>query len=151
MQLDALAVRLRPRTPIEAADLGMRLCQSAARSRVPLLSRWSRFRSSCSALCAVRDRRWLPALAIWWLKPWLDRTILFVLSRAAFGQQTTWRTLGVAAAGVVGQLLLTLTLQRLSFWRSLTQPVYQLEGGRLLGGAAARAQAAARRRRRRRS
>ena len=32
MQVDALAVRLRPRAPMEAADLGARLCQSAARS-----------------------------------------------------------------------------------------------------------------------
>ena len=32
MQVDELAVRLRPRTPMEAADLGVRLCQSAARS-----------------------------------------------------------------------------------------------------------------------
>ena len=31
MQIDALALRLRPRTPYEAADLGTRLCQSAAR------------------------------------------------------------------------------------------------------------------------
>jgi hypothetical protein len=27
MRIDALALRLRPRTPLEAADLGVRLCQ----------------------------------------------------------------------------------------------------------------------------
>ena len=32
MQLDALALRMRPRAPLEATDLGARLCQSAARS-----------------------------------------------------------------------------------------------------------------------
>ncbi len=32
MQLDALALRMRPRAPLEAADLGVRLCQSTARS-----------------------------------------------------------------------------------------------------------------------
>ena len=32
---------------------------------------------------------WLPSLVMWWSKPWLDRTVLFVLARAAFGQQTT--------------------------------------------------------------
>ena len=31
MQIDTLAVRLRPRTPFEAADLGTRLCQHAWR------------------------------------------------------------------------------------------------------------------------
>ena len=32
VQVDALAIRLRPRSPLEAADFGVRLCQSAARS-----------------------------------------------------------------------------------------------------------------------
>jgi len=31
VQIDALAIRLRPRTPLEAADLGTRLCQHSAR------------------------------------------------------------------------------------------------------------------------
>ena len=62
-------------------------------------------------------------------KPWLDRTILFVLSRAAFGQATTPRDLWRAQRQVWWrQLLFTLTVRRLSPWRSLTQPVYQLEG-----------------------
>ena len=47
------------------------------------------------ALASFELAAWLPALVIWWSKPWLDRTILFVLSRAAFGQRTTpadvWR------------------------------------------------------------
>ena len=72
---------------------------------------------------------WLAGLLIWWFKPWLDRTILHVLSRAAFGQGTTpgevWR-----AQGQVwwSQLLITFTWRRLSPWRSFTQPVFQLEG-----------------------
>jgi hypothetical protein len=32
VQLEALALRLRPRTAMEAADLGVRLCPRAARS-----------------------------------------------------------------------------------------------------------------------
>ena len=31
-RIEALAIRLRPRTPMESADLGVRLCQHAARS-----------------------------------------------------------------------------------------------------------------------
>jgi hypothetical protein len=128
VQVDALAVRLRPRSPLEAADLGARLCRSSARSvytcylvaAVPVL-----------ALClgTYEIVSWLPSLLIWWLKPWLDRTILFVLARSAFGQSTKvgdlWR-----AQGQVWwrQLVLTLTWRRLSPWRSFTQPVYQLEG-----------------------
>ena len=70
-----------------------------------------------------------PAVAMWWLKPWLDRTILFVLSPAAFGQRTSLGDLWRAQRHVWWeQLFLTLTWRRLSLWRSFTQPVYQLEG-----------------------
>jgi hypothetical protein len=117
---------------MEAADLGVRLCQSAAREvyrcywlvGIPVV-----------ALCvATYDiAGWLPALLIWWSKPWLDRTILFVLSRAAFGQATTVADLLHAQRRVWwSQLLLSLTTRRLSPWRSFTQSVYQLEGLPLL-------------------
>jgi hypothetical protein len=128
VQLEALAVRLRPRTPNEAADLGVRLCQSAARSVYP-----------CYALVAVpvmilafasyEIAAWLPALVIWWAKPWLDRTILFVLSRAAFGVETRPADVWRAQRQVWWrQLPFTWTVRRLSPWRALTEPVYQLEG-----------------------
>ncbi|HWM67338.1 MAG TPA: hypothetical protein VNO35_12195 [Steroidobacteraceae bacterium] len=132
MQIDALAMRMRPRSPMEAADLGVRLCQSAARQvyrcywlvGIPVV-----------ALClATYDiAGWLPGLLIWWSKPWLDRTILFVLSRAAFGQATTIADLLQAQRRVWwSQLFLSLTTRRLSPWRSFTQSVYQLEGLPLL-------------------
>jgi hypothetical protein len=128
VQVDAFAIRLRRRTALEAADLGARLCQSVARSVymchfvvcVPVVA---------LALATFEIAAWLPPLLMWWLKPWLDRTTLFVLSRAAFGQPTyvldVWR-----AQGHVwwSQLFWTLTMRRLSPWRSFTQPVHQLEG-----------------------
>ena len=129
MQVDTLVVRLRPRSQMEAADLGVRICQSSARDvyrcyalvGVPLFG---------LALTSLQVSPWLPGLVIWWAKPWLDRTILFVLSRAVFSQTTSPRDIWRAQRQVWwGQLLLTLTVQRLSLWRSLTQPVYQLEGG----------------------
>ena len=128
MQLDALAVRLRPRTPAEAADLGVRLCQSAARSvypcyavvAVPLM---------IAAFATYEIAYWLPGLVIWWAKPWLDRTILFVLSRAAFGVATHPADVWRAQRQVWWrQLPFTWTVRRLSPWRALTEPVYQLEG-----------------------
>ena len=128
MQIDALALRLRPRTPYEAADLGTRLCQSAARdvykcylvTAIPVY---------LLCMCTVEIAYWLPALSVYWLKPWLDRTILFVLSRAAFGQRTTLSDLWNAQRHVWwSQLFITLTWRLLSPWRSFTQPVYQLEG-----------------------
>ena len=128
MQIDALALRLRPRTPYEAADLGTRLCQSAARDvyRCYLVVAIPAF-----ALClaTVEIAYWLPAFMVMLLKPWLDRTILFVLSRAAFGQRTSLGDLWRAQGQVWwSQLFITFLWRPLSPWRSFTQPVYQLEG-----------------------
>ncbi len=128
MRVDSLALQMRPRAPHEAADLGIRLCQSAAREvyRCYLLVAIP-IALLCLALFEIRP--WLPVVVLWWLKPWLDRTVLYVLSRAAFGQRTTIGDLWRDKWGVwFGQLLLTLTWRRLSPWRSFTQAVYQLEG-----------------------
>ena len=128
MQVDSLAIRLRPRTPFEAADLGARLCQHSARSvytcyavvALPVVA---------LALASYELAWWAPSLAIWWAKPWMDRTILFVLSRAAFGQSTRPSHVWRAQRDVWWrQFLFTVTERRLSPWRQLTQPVYQLEG-----------------------
>jgi hypothetical protein len=128
VQIDALAVRLRPRTPMEAADLGVRLCQSAARSVYPCYGVVA-LPVMALALTSFELAAWLPTLVIWCAKPWLDRTILFALSRAAFGQDTAPADVWRAQRQVWwSQFLFTWTLQRLSLWRSLTQPVYQLEG-----------------------
>jgi hypothetical protein len=128
VRIDTLALQMRPRAPHEAADLGIRLCQSVAG---PV------FR--CYLLVAVpiaifagalfELAPWLPITVLWLSKPWLDRTVLFVLSRAAFGQATTVADLWRAKRDVWGrQFFLTWTWRRLSPWRSFTQPVYQLEG-----------------------
>ena len=128
MRVDALAVRLRPRTSSEAADLGARLCQSAARPvyRCFLLVALP---VAALSLASFELASWLPTLLMWCAKPWLDRTILFVLSRAAFGQQTAPADVWRAQRQVWwSQFLFTWTVRRLSPWRSFTQPVYQLEG-----------------------
>ena len=128
MQIDALAVRMRPRAPLEAADLGARLCQEAARSVYPCYLAVA-LPVVALALASFEMAAWLPTLVVWWAKPWLDRTILFVLSRAAFGQRTSLAELWQAQRQVWWrQLVLTWTWRRLSPWRSFTQPVYQLEG-----------------------
>jgi hypothetical protein len=128
VQVDAFAIRLRRRSNLEAADLGVRLCQTVARSvytcylavALPVI---------VLALATFEIATWFPVIAIWWLKPWFDRTILFVLSRAAFGQTTNLSDLWHARSHVwFEQTLGTLTLRRLSPWRSFTQSVHQLEG-----------------------
>jgi hypothetical protein len=127
VRVDAFDIRLRRRAKMEAADLGVRLCQQAARwvfpcyllALAPVL---------LLAIAAFELASWAPTVVLWWSKPWLDRTVLFVLSRAAFGQATTVRDLWNSQRIVWwSQLLSTLTVRRLSPWRSFTQPVYQLE------------------------
>lgn len=128
MRVDAFAIKLRRRGNMEAADLGVRLCQSVARqvyacyltAALPVIA---------ISLACFELATWLPTLLMWWLKPWLDRTVLFVLSRAAFAQRTTVADLLRAQRHVWwSQLSSTMTIRRLSPWRSFTQPVFQLEG-----------------------
>jgi hypothetical protein len=128
VRVDAFAIRLRPRGSFEAADLGVRLCQSAARSVFPCYLAVLIPVTALSLAC-FEIAGWLPITLLYCAKPWLDRTILFALSRAAFGQKTTPRDVWREQRQVWwSQLFLTLTWRRLSPWRSFTQPVYQLEG-----------------------
>lgn len=130
MQVDALAVQLRPRPMGEAADLGVLLVQRHARS---LLRTWAPVYLAVAllALATIEISGWLPALLVFWLKPWLDRSLLFVLSRAVFGEATRFADLWAQRRAVWGgNLLDTLTLRRLSPWRSYTLPIAQLEGQR---------------------
>lgn len=128
MRIDGLAVRLRAHTPLQASDLGVRLCQTTARSvyasfavvAIPMFA---------LAMASSELAGWLPVVVIWLLEPWFDRTILFVLSRAAFGQAATPRDLWAAQWDVWWRRLwFTLLVRRFSPWRSVTDPVYALEG-----------------------
>jgi hypothetical protein len=132
VRIDSLILQMRPRAPHEAADLGIRLCHAAARDvyRCYLLVA---IPMALLAMSLFEVAPWLPTLVMWWAKPWLDRTIVFVLGRAAFGQGTTLGELWRDQRGVWwNQLFLTWTWRRLSPWRSFTQPVYQLEGQNFL-------------------
>ena len=112
---------------MEAADLGVRLCQRAASSvycsyaivALPVV---------VLALASFEIAGWLPTVLLWCSKPWLDRTILFVLSRAAFGKRTSPADVWREQRQVWWKhLLFTWTVRRFSLCRALTQPVYQLE------------------------
>jgi hypothetical protein len=131
-----MSLTLRPRAIWEGCDLGIRLLQANLGSTFSchLMVALPLF-----ALCfATYDiAPWLPVLLIWWSKPWLDRTLLFVLSRALFGAATTPPEVWDAQRDVWwAQWPETVTLRRLSASRSFTQPIRQLEG---LTGTARRA------------
>lgn len=128
MQVDALRLRMRPRSPWEAADLGIRFAQDEWRN---LYACHAAVAVPLFALCIASHELagWLPLVLLFFCKPWLDRTSLFVLSRAAFGQPTRLSDLWHSQRQVLWrQLLLSWTWRRLSPCRSFTQPLYQLEG-----------------------
>jgi hypothetical protein len=140
VRIEAIAVHLRPRSMSEATDLGVRLVQANARSV------WATFTPvwavvALIALACASIAPWLPVAIVFCLKPWLDRTLLFVLSRAVFGTPTRLRDVWAAQTSVWWQQLFsTLTWRRLSPWRSYTQPARQLEGQRGAAGRARRKQ-----------
>jgi hypothetical protein len=133
VRIDAISLILRPRSLWEGCDLGVRLLQSWLR---PVYCVYLAVALPLFALFLLTDpiAGWLPTLLIWLSKPWLDRTVLFVLSRALFGQRTTIKDAWDHRREVgLSDMTTTLTLQRLSASRSFKQPILQLEG--LSGGA----------------
>lgn len=136
MRADAIALALRARSMWEAADLGTRLVQRYALSVWG--SAWPVFLAvSAIAAATLPLGAWAPTLVFGAFRAWMDRTLLFVLARAALGQHTRFAEVRAAWRSVwCSQMLLTFFWRPLSPWRTFTQPVYQLEG---LNGAPRRA------------
>lgn len=132
MNLDKLAVVLRPRTNWEAIDLGVRMVQSWA---APVYFSWLSVYVPLAAFIVwiVGYELGLPgwaAVVILWLKPLFDRIVLFLLAHAVFAELHDWRDAWRALPSLIARtgLLRSLTWARLSPMRSFTQPVAQLEG-----------------------
>ena len=130
MKVDAIRLDLRPRPMFEACDLGVRIVSAHARSVwlscLPVYA----FVLAVAAAFLPLGSGWALFVVVW-LKPWFDRTILFVLGRAVFGEETRFADVWAARRMVFARGLLgALTVRRLSPWRSYVQPVLQLEGQR---------------------
>ena len=95
MRLDQVSVELRPRSPWEAMELGNALVRRHARAiwRPWAIATLPVFALLNAAAWAI-DALWLAALAMWWLLPLFDRIVLFVLSRAVFGDALRKRLSG---------------------------------------------------------
>ena len=129
MNLDKVTAVLRPRSPWEAADFGVRLVRrdAAAVYRVwfatslPLLS---------LALLWIYLTPW-PGLALllyWWFEPVLDGPMLDVIARRLFGGNAdVGPTVRRAPAFAWRNRLFLLTPKRLHFARSVAMPITQLE------------------------
>ena len=128
MRIEAIQLVLRPRSAWAGCDLGIRLLQANLRS---VYGRHSVAVLICFAPCLATYpiAGWLPVALLWCAKPWLDRTSLFVLSRALFGVPTTPGDVWTAQRKVWWHdVLASCTLRRCSGARSFIQPVRQLEG-----------------------
>jgi hypothetical protein len=128
MKAEQLQLALRPRPAYEAVDLGVQMTQRSGRSLtrayVPLALALV---LACGATIELAS--WLPGLLLWWLLPWLDSILLTIYARQAFGDETTLGDAWAARRDVSWLTTLRwLTIWRLSFWRSYSMPVGQLEG-----------------------
>jgi hypothetical protein len=131
MQLENIAIALRPRSAWEAIDLGYAMVQKWAS---PVMKAWLAVYLPAALLInlACWKLPWIAVLILWWLKPAFDRVVLHVLAGAVFGATPSlkdtlralkrlWWNNGLFAA---------LTYARFNFARSFTLPVVQLEGSR---------------------
>ena len=128
MKAEQLQLALRPRPAYEAVDLGVAMTQRSGRS---LLRAYLPFAVLLVVACGatVEIAHWLPSLLLWWCLPWLDRTLLDIYARQAFGDSTTFADAWEARRRAPWiPMLEWLTIWRLSWWRAYSMPVGQLEG-----------------------
>ena len=130
MQINHLAIEVRPRNPWEAMDLGMRMALSWWK---PVYGAWlAAYLPLIAIITLLSAQLNAPYLAwglVWWLKPLLERVPLYVLSHAVFGE--TPRVSDALRA--IPSLLRTaplwrMLLTRFSLSRSCCLPVVMLEG-----------------------
>jgi hypothetical protein len=128
MRLADLRLAVRPRTPYEAMDLGIRLVQDEA---ALLWRTWFLVTLPVLALVLLVTFHFessSASLLLWWLKPLFDFALLGVLSRRVFGDTPTRRNiLGVLAGSWRHGLAGHLTWRRFSMSRAYLLPVWLLE------------------------
>jgi hypothetical protein len=128
MNLNQLALEVRPRSAWEAVDLGLLM---AKRWWWPLMKVWLLASAPVFvfALCMPMNYFWVGFILLWWLKPLYERPMLHILSRAIFNElPSTRNTLQLFPALARLQLFLSLSVRRFSPTRSMDLPVLQLEG-----------------------
>lgn len=127
MDLERVAVELRPRGNWEAVDLGFALARSRGAALFPAFAlAW--LPTGLLAGLLAGDGLIFAALALWWAKPVFDRIALHVLSQSMFGAPPTVRdTLRNIVRYVNPGLLASLTIYRFDMARSFNLPIWQLE------------------------
>jgi hypothetical protein len=129
VDLERMAVRLRPRNAWEALDLGIRLVRVNFRS---VYAAWLAVYVPAALLInalLLGDHPFWTWVILWWLKPAFDRVVLAVLAASLFGEPRPARaffTAPMRAFRGTG-LLAALTWRRFDLARSFHLPVHQLE------------------------
>jgi len=128
MRLSESQAVIRPRSPWEALDLGVRLAREHLHI---LMTSWALLTLPVLALlsAALWNYPSIVMLVFWWLKPLFERLPLHILSRALFGETITARQALMAYPRLLSvQLLPSLLWRRFTPKRSFLLPVQQLEG-----------------------
>ncbi|MEM8994692.1 MAG: DUF4129 domain-containing protein [Acidobacteriota bacterium] len=123
MDLDRLAVTLRPRTEWEAVDLGFAMVRTWAR---PVYAAWLALTLPAAATLILLFGGW-GFLAFWWLLPLFEATTLKVLSQTVFGEAPATRRALREAPAEWRRFLNDATWRRLDVRRSFHMPVTALE------------------------
>ncbi|MET0066253.1 MAG: DUF4129 domain-containing protein [Candidatus Thiodiazotropha sp.] len=129
MELDRIAIKLRPRNSWEGIDLGFAMAQRWFR---PL---WLLWLGSALPVMLVLTLLplplWLSGLLLWWLKPVYEPPLLHWLSRRVFSEELSLKTVFRSWRRIVlPQLFAALTWRRFMGSRSFFMPVVVLEGVR---------------------
>jgi hypothetical protein len=130
MQIDRIALAVRPRNAWEAMDLGFLMVRTWYKAvygawlavYLPLIA-------VITVIFAELNHPWIALLIIWWVKPLLERVPLYVLSRVVFGATpSVAQTLRALPTLLATAPLWRLLFTRLSPTRSFCLPVVLLEG-----------------------
>ena len=128
MDLNKIAVTVRPRTAWEAIDLGFTMARAWF---VPLWMLWMAVALPVYLLTVILlpDEPIWVIMIVWWLKPLYEPMLLYWMSRALFDDRVRISTVLNKGWGIVWpQLVSNLTWRRFNPNRSFTMPVSVLEG-----------------------
>lgn len=126
MQLDRIAVVLRPRGAHESTDLALAMLQAWAG---PLAAAWLFLVVPVGAfVLGFVDSLPLALVLLWFLRPLFELVPLYVVSRALFGSVPRLQDVLTELPGIlVRQAPLALLVHRFVPWRAAIQPVALLE------------------------
>jgi hypothetical protein len=126
VQLDRIAVELRPRSGWESLDLGFQMSRQWWRQAWGI---WlTLYIPTAVIVLSVFTNKFYAVLLLWWLKPLFDRAVLYGFSRLVFSEQSGIAgTLRAAREWMRPGMFIALTLRRFDWARSFTLPVSSLE------------------------